>query len=225
MNIIDLIDLNVPGTRIKNDNSGWLVVIDLDFHIDETGDYEFTILKADDSASIYLSNADQRLSLDPDTDSRNLLNHMRGYYTSWEVITYSSPRRLIKGKKYHICLAVYNKERGGNGESYPGIRKVGGSFSIICQKMIIKNGVSYEDLWKSQLQPDFFEIPYIDTYSENGMIPSKTGRWNVYIHPAGMRIINTNHVQGSITNKVSVTSVLTDFDPTTEFRANWWSRI
>lgn len=206
---------------IKNDNSGWLVVVDADLHVDETGDYEFTILKADDEAALYLSEAGKRLALQPDEDHDDMLIHLNKYYNSYKGVPSSKSRHLETGKIYHICLVVYNKFKGGNGEGYVGMRKVGGSFSNLNQRLITKSGVSYETIWRNQFKPGFFDMPYIDTFSGADMIPSKSGKWNVYKHPAGTSIANSNSGQG-YNSKLSITDVLHDEDPTTEWRANWW---
>lgn len=205
--------------KVTGDNSGWLVIVDAVFHVEETGDYEFGILKADDAAALYLSEAGDKLHFDPKADEDNLVIYSDKYVTEWKNVTASKAKRLEEGKLYHICFVVYNARRQGPGEGHPGIRKVGGSFSSISQRMITKNGISNEAIWRNQYKPDFFEIPDIDKYQGDSRAPSVTGMWDIYKYPEGKSIIKSNNGQGT-ESKLSVTEVLTDADSTTEYRAS-----
>lgn len=217
-NMIDKFD----SGKISGDNTGWLAIIDADFHVEETGEYEFSIIKADDAAAIYLSEEGKKLSLDPDDDASQLILFTKKYSTSWNDVEISKPVKLAAGKKYHIALVNYNAIKQGPGEAHPGIRKVGGAFGYIGQKFIIKGGVSYEKIYRSQFKPNFFEIPFMNIYEED-MIQAKSGKWNVYIHSGGRFTAGTGSgSEGWIDNSRTVTDALTDGNPNTEFRANWW---
>lgn len=53
------------------------------------------------------------------------------------------------------------------------------------------------------------------------MYRSNTGVWNVYKHPVGSCITNSNNGEGTVKNKLNITSVLHDEDWTTEWRATY----
>lgn len=210
--------------KITGDTTGWITVIDAKFHVEETGDYEFGINKADDAAALYLSDAGEELALDPEADADHMLIYSNKSVSDWANVNASKPRRLEEGKPYHICFVVYNGLKKGPGEGHPGIRKVGGSFAAIDQRMITKDAIPYEAIFRNQYRPDFAEIPNIDRYIGDSRVPSATGVWDVYKFPDGKSLIKSNSGQGT-ESKLSATEVLTDTDPTTEYRTNWWKNI
>lgn len=207
--------------KITNDNSGWVAVASAVFHVEETDTYEFGIFKADDIGALYLS--EKELSFDPDEDEPYLLVNST-WRDSWENVVPSKPIKLEAYKKYYVALVIYNPANKGAGQGYAAMRKANKSetFYQVPQKYITKNGFPFEKYWRAQFHPGFFEIPYLDVWDGVDMVQAESGNWNVYSVPAGRAIRNSNSGQGTEDWGLSATQVLTDQDPTTEYRVNWW---
>lgn len=220
--IEDLYVTSVNNYAIR-DKSGWLTIINSSFNVEESGNYQFAILKAVSEAAIYLSTS--QLAFNPIVDNDNLIFSTKVYKESWDGIEHSDSIFLEKGKVYYFALVVYAEPNIMNGQAFPGIRKNSGNFMLIPKQCITKNGVPYEKIWRAQFAPEFFQIPFLDTWDGETMLQASRSNWTVYKHPSGDSLVGTNIGQGHVDNERSATTVLTDSDSSTEFRTKWWAGI
>lgn len=207
----------------NNEINTWLSILEGKLTPPETNTYAFSCT-GELQIAFYLS--ETPLKGDPDKDIDSLLNYQPSRNLNYETSN-RSEIYLEYGKTYYFRHIVF-PQKGSNrmGQGWIGFKIANStdSFKNMPQSWFkfSDKELTEEEKFNNQFKPDFERIYLMDKYQGITFLQANRNQWDVYKVPKGTCVINSNSHEGTSTTDLTPTDVLTDSNPTTEYRVNWW---
>ncbi|KAH0789177.1 Immuno-dominant variable surface antigen-like [Histomonas meleagridis] len=208
-------DVSIP----KKSDLSTVDVVKLRIRPPKNASYRF-VLKGNGQSQIYISN--ETLTYNPNIDVV-LMTEKAG---QWYANNPSDPIYLETTQVYNMAYVMYTTNTKTNGWiSY--FEGSSSSLKTMDASWYVTEEIPPEDLFYTQYIPQKEKIYEMDLYNDLSFLSNDQSKWNITKYPIGFVFTGvTTSNQGTKNEKTTtelINSAITDDDPTTEFRTNYWN--